>query len=424
MAGETVITVVGNLTADPELRFTPSGAAVANFTVASTPRTFDRQSGEWKDGEALFLRCNVWRQPAENVAESLTRGMRVMVSGRLRQRSFETREGEKRTVVELEVDEVGPSLRYATAKVNKVCRGEGGGGGFGGGGGGGGWLRVGGGGYDDPWGSAPPAGSAPAPTTSRPSERLLPHRDPPGEPPCPSPSCARSRRRSARSARTRHQDIDYKDTGLLRKFISDRGKIRARRVSGNCRQHQRDVAVAVKNSPRGRPAALHLDRALSGWRHHEAHPHRDVPNLGAPGDIVEVKDGYGRNYLLPRGLAIVATRGAEKQVDAIRRARKSREIRDLGHAREVAAQLGGLAVTVQAKAAGDSGRLFGSVTAADVVDAVRAAGGPALDRRAVERAQPDQDRRHAPRHGAPAPGGHHRAGRGGRRRLTPVVTVP
>jgi large subunit ribosomal protein L9 len=110
----------------------------------------------------------------------------------------------------------------------------------------------------------------------------------------------------------------------------------------------------------------------------------DVPNLGAPGDIVEVKDGYGRNYLLPRGLAIVATRGAEKQVDAIRRARKSREIRDLGHAREVAAQLGGLNVTVTAKAAGDSGRLFGSVTASDVVNAVRAAGGPALDRRAVE----------------------------------------
>ena len=110
----------------------------------------------------------------------------------------------------------------------------------------------------------------------------------------------------------------------------------------------------------------------------------DVPNLGAPGDIVEVKDGYGRNYLLPRGLAIVATRGAEKQVATIKRAQKSREIRDLGHAREVAAQLGGLAVTVKAKAAGDSGRLFGSVTAADVVDAVRAAGGPALDRRAVD----------------------------------------
>ena len=153
MAGDTVITVVGNLTSDPELRFTPSGAAVANFTVASTPRTLDRASGEWKDGEALFLRCNIWRQAAENVAESLTRGARVVVQGRLKQRSFETKEGEKRTVVELEVDEIGPSLRYATAKVNKVSRG---GGDFGGGGGG---SRGGGGGMpaDDPWGSAPPA---------------------------------------------------------------------------------------------------------------------------------------------------------------------------------------------------------------------------------------------------------------------------
>jgi single-strand DNA-binding protein len=167
MAGETLITVVGNLTADPELRFTPSGAAVANFTVASTPRNFDRQAGEWKDGEALFMRCNVWRQAAENVAETLTRGMRVMVSGRLKQRSYETREGEKRTVVELEVDEVGPSLKYATAKVNRVSRGSGDGG-FGGGGGGGGYSGGGSGGggssapSDDPWGSAPPAGSGPA----------------------------------------------------------------------------------------------------------------------------------------------------------------------------------------------------------------------------------------------------------------------
>lgn len=152
MAGDTVITVIGNLTADPELRFTQSGAAVANFTVASTPRTFDRQSGEWKDGEALFMRCSIWRQSAENVAESLTRGARVIVSGRLKQRSFETREGEKRTVVELEVDEIGPSLRYATAKVNKVSRGSGGGG-FGSSGGGAAAPA------DDPWGSAPPAGS-------------------------------------------------------------------------------------------------------------------------------------------------------------------------------------------------------------------------------------------------------------------------
>ena len=124
MAGDTVITIIGNLTADPELRFTPSGAGVANFTVASTPRSFDKQSGEWKDGQALFMRCNVWRQAAESVAESLTRGTRVIATGRLVQRSFETREGEKRTVVELEVDEVGPSLKYATAKVNKVSRGS------------------------------------------------------------------------------------------------------------------------------------------------------------------------------------------------------------------------------------------------------------------------------------------------------------
>ena len=131
MAGETVITVVGNLTADPELRFTPSGAAVASFTIASTPRTFDRNTNEWKDGEALFLRCSIWRQAAENVAESLQRGMRVVAQGRLKQRSYETREGEKRTVIELDVDEVGPSLKYATAKVNRTQRGSSSGGGFG-----------------------------------------------------------------------------------------------------------------------------------------------------------------------------------------------------------------------------------------------------------------------------------------------------
>ena len=159
MAGDTTITVIGNLTADPELRFTPSGAAVANFTVASTPRMFDRQSNEWKDGEALFLRCNIWREAAENVAESLTRGSRVIVTGRLKQRSFETREGEKRTVMEVEVDEVGPSLRYATAKVNKANRSGGGGGGFGGGGGGSRPSAGGGAPADDPWGSAPASGS-------------------------------------------------------------------------------------------------------------------------------------------------------------------------------------------------------------------------------------------------------------------------
>lgn len=122
MAGETTITVIGNLTNDPELRFTPSGSAVANFQIASTPRTFDRQANEWKDGETLFLRAAVWKEPAENVAESLTKGMRVIVTGRLKSRSYETKEGEKRTVVELEVDEIGPSLRYANAKVNRTQR--------------------------------------------------------------------------------------------------------------------------------------------------------------------------------------------------------------------------------------------------------------------------------------------------------------
>jgi len=170
VAGDTVITVVGNLTADPELRFTPSGAAVANFTVASTPRTFDKNANEWKDGEALFLRCSVWRQAAENVAESLHRGTAVIVQGRLKQRSYETKEGEKRTVYELDVDEVGPSLKFATAKVTKASRGGGGGGGYGGGGqsfgGGGGSSSASGGGSgsassnDDPWATAPAGGGA------------------------------------------------------------------------------------------------------------------------------------------------------------------------------------------------------------------------------------------------------------------------
>jgi single-strand DNA-binding protein len=160
MAGDTVITVIGNLTDDPELRFTPSGAAVANFTIASTPRMLDKQTNEWKDGDALFLRCSIWRQAAENVAETLTRGARVIAQGRLVQRSYETREGEKRTVVELQVDEIGPSLKYATAKVSKTSRGGGSGGGFGGSGSGsgGGGRPSGGAGADDPWASAAPAG--------------------------------------------------------------------------------------------------------------------------------------------------------------------------------------------------------------------------------------------------------------------------
>lgn len=154
MAGDTVITIIGNLTGDPELRFTPSGAAVANFTVASTPRTFDRQSNEWKDGETLFMRCSVWREAAENVAESLTRGTRVVVQGRLVSRSWEDKEtGQKRSVMEMQVDEVGPSLRYATAKVTKTQRSGGGGGGSWGGQQGGQGGQGGGFGSqsDDPW---------------------------------------------------------------------------------------------------------------------------------------------------------------------------------------------------------------------------------------------------------------------------------
>jgi single-strand DNA-binding protein len=146
--GDINVTIVGNLTADPELRFTPSGQAVANFTVASTTRLLDRQTNEWRDGDTVFMRCAVWRQYAENVAESLTRGARVIVTGRLKQRSYETKEGEKRTVVELDVDDVGPALKNATAKVTKVARqGGGGGGGFGAP-------------SDDPW--ATPAESTPA----------------------------------------------------------------------------------------------------------------------------------------------------------------------------------------------------------------------------------------------------------------------
>ena len=145
-AGDTNITLIGNLVDDPELRFTPSGAAVAKFRIASTPRYLDKQTNEWKDGESLFLSCNVWRQAAENVAESLQRGMRVIVSGRLKQRSYETKEGEKRTVYEVEVDEVGPSLKSATAKVVKTQRGAGAGG-FGGG------AAA----DNDPWASAAPA---------------------------------------------------------------------------------------------------------------------------------------------------------------------------------------------------------------------------------------------------------------------------
>ena len=232
MAGDTTITVVGNLTADPELRFTPSGAAVANFTVASTPRMFDRQTNEWKDGEALFLRCSIWREAAENVAESLTRGSRVIVQGRLKQRSFETREGEKRTVVEVEVDEIGPSLRYATAKVNKASRSGGGGGGFGGGGGGGPVSRP-----------RPAAAPAAQPATTR------------GAAP----------RRPVRSAAATTSHL----SNFLTNFLTQRTKETDMAKSSNKRRpgagkagQDTQVCVLLQKGPRdrlqGHPAAAHL----------------------------------------------------------------------------------------------------------------------------------------------------------------------
>lgn len=175
MAGDTVITVVGNLTDDPELRFTPSGAAVANFTVASTPRTFNRQTNGWEDGETLFLRCSIWRQAAENVAESLTRGTRVVVQGRLKSRSYEDREGQKRTVMELEVDEIGPSLTWATAKVTRAARSGGGGQGFGGGAPAGGQSAP----ANDPWATPAPAA---APQGGGYGQQSAPANDPWGAP--------------------------------------------------------------------------------------------------------------------------------------------------------------------------------------------------------------------------------------------------
>ena len=282
MAGDTVITVIGNLTADPELRFTPAGAAVANFTVASTPRTFDRQTNEWKDGEALFMRCNIWRDAAENVAESFTRGSRVIVSGRLKQRSYETREGEKRTVVELEVDEIGPSLRYATAKVNKANRGGGGGGGAtsgsSGGSGGGRPSAAPAAGRRRSVGQCAAGGSFGG--GRRRTTVLIHTRSGTSE---NGVKTCRSRRwrdkvikkKVCTFCKEKNTQIDYKDTTLLRKYVSDRGKIRARRVTGNCVQHQRDVAIAVKNSREVALLPYATDGSLrKGRKEHEADPHR------------------------------------------------------------------------------------------------------------------------------------------------------
>ena len=268
-AGDTQITIAGNLVDDPELRFTPAGQPVARFRVASTPRFRDNASGEWKDGDSLFLTCNVWRQAAENVAESLQRGMRVIVSGRLRQRSYETKEGEKRTVYEVEVDDVGPSLRNASAKVNRVARsGSGEGGGYGGGqrssGGGGRPLLL------RRWPGRfrrrlrrrgiRPVGDRRLRRRLLRRAPVLKHKPDNNHPTIPAaggalrsttmakPPLRKPKKKVCVFCQDRIVYVDYKDTGLLRKYISDRGKIRARRVTGNCTRHQRDVATAIKNA--------------------------------------------------------------------------------------------------------------------------------------------------------------------------------
>ena len=270
MAGDTVITVVGNLVDDPELRFTPSGAAVAKFRVASTPRYMDRQTNEWKDGDSLFLTCNVWRQAAENVAESLQRGMRVIVQGRLKQRSYETKEGEKRTVLRdrgrrgrsepaqrhgqgrarrraAAVVASAATLQAARPRIRGPRRHQ---------------LATAGAGAAAP-AAAPVAAAVVAPAkTSRPSEvdeparRLLDgisidetdQRSNGSISPMAKPPIRKPKKKVCVFCKDKITYVDYKDTALLRKFISDRGKIRARRVTGNCTQHQRDVATAIKNS--------------------------------------------------------------------------------------------------------------------------------------------------------------------------------
>ena len=280
----------------------------------------DKATNEWKDGEPLFLACTVWRQAAENVAESLQRGARVIVSGRLRQRSYETREGEKRTVIELEVDEIGPSLRYATAKVQKMSalRRR--------------WRRL---RLRRRWRwqrrrwrrrqLRRPVGHAPRRLRARRFGRRLRR----GATVLMTPS-ARSNRKSgaramAKAAALRKPKkkvnpldkegityIDYKDTALLRKFISDRGKIRARRVTGVTSQQQRQIARAVKNAREMALLPYTATAPLRGGTDMKIILTQEVSGLGTPGDIVEVKDGYGRNYLLPQGFAIAWTKGARE----------------------------------------------------------------------------------------------------------------
>ena len=431
------ITIVGNLTRDPEIRYTASGQANARLGIAVSRRWQNRQTNEWEE-RTSFFNVVAWGDMAENISDTLAKGNRVIVNGRLEQRSWETDQGEKRSVVEVVADEIGPSLRWATASVTRSERrgggGQpGGGGDFGGGGGGragacGGAAPSGGGQSSSGPNSGGPSGGAQA----RRRRLRLRRRALLGD---EQMARDRERRKSPANDRRRVQKkkvsiltqdridyVDYKDVNLLRRFMSERAKIRARRVTGNNQQQQREIAKAIRiaremallpysvrqvtqrsrsgrrdrdrldpnapmptpdapppvvrpraraNCPRAcRWTAAEDDRDVEAWR---STPSRraermkivlreDVEQLGKKGDLLEVAPGYARNYLVPRGLAMVASKGAEKQAAAMRRNRDVRDARDREQAQGAAAKLVASPVQVAARA-GEGGKFFGSVGA-------------------------------------------------------------
>ena len=417
MAGETVITVVGNVTADPELRFTANGAAVANFTVASTPRTFDRQTSEWRDGETLFLRCSGWREMAENVAETLSRGTRVVARRAGREsRTFDTKEGERRTVFELDVDEVGPSLRYASANVTKNERG---------------------GGFQRRWPGRPagrirwrrpgwrPAGRVrrrPAPPSREASRAVS------GEPARGRADALRRRTRGRRRTRravavgadqrrttvlivtstfhtgahhgeARTSQAQQEDRPTRSSAVKPHDQLQGHRDPAEVHLGPRQDPFAPRHRglrpgaathregreerPRDGAAALHRRRPLKEEdRDGKADPHPRGHRLGGAGDVVEVRAGYARNQLVPRGLATRWTKGGQKQVDALRKARQARQIADRDEALALKGKIESTTARIEMKS-GKGGRLFGAVTSALVADAVSTAVGAQFDRRQV-----------------------------------------
>ena len=405
MADNTV-TLVGNVTRDPELRYTSGGRGVASFGLAVNRRY--QVNGEWQE-QTSFFNVVAWGTLGENAAACVTKGTRIVVFGRLEQRSWETQEGEKRTVVEVIADELGPSLRWAQAQVEKTSRttAEGG-------------------------ATPAPAGGGRAPTRSTATKNRSERRR-------TLMASKKNRARASKDAAPRKYKkktsalvtekvtyVDYKDVDLLSRFMSDRAKIRNRRVSGNDVQQQREVAGAIKiaremallpyarrvSTQRTRPPRdgrrdrdgdlAHRDRGRRGDRRRRRWSRRsratatsgrrtdvkvilraDVDGLGKRGDIVEVAAGYGRNFLLPRSLAFVATDGSVDQAAKMRRARDLRDASDREAAQTVATTLVPKVITISAKA-GNEGKLFGSVTTADVVEAVREQTGVALERRQLD----------------------------------------